>query len=100
MVREDIAKYIERRDGYKSDPDDIMLSNGASEAIKVRPPFNQATPCTVTERLSIELILIYLQSVLLECGTDRSVPHVYEPSVESIHKYVHLINNYENCKET
>jgi alanine transaminase len=31
--REDVAKFIENRDGAPSDPSDIFLTNGASEAI-------------------------------------------------------------------
>lgn len=34
VVREDIAKYIEDRDGQPCDPNDIFLSTGASDAIK------------------------------------------------------------------
>jgi alanine transaminase len=34
-VREDISKFLEERDGYPSDPKDIFLSNGASEAARV-----------------------------------------------------------------
>ena len=33
-VREDIAKYIQERDGYPANPSDIYLSNGASDGIK------------------------------------------------------------------
>jgi alanine transaminase len=33
-VREDIAKYIEERDGHPSNPGDIYLCNGASDGIK------------------------------------------------------------------
>jgi alanine transaminase len=35
VIRQDIANYISARDGVKSDPDNIFLSTGASEAIKV-----------------------------------------------------------------
>jgi alanine transaminase len=34
-VREDIADYIERRDGHPANPNDIYLCNGATEGIKV-----------------------------------------------------------------
>ncbi|VDL38468.1 unnamed protein product [Hymenolepis diminuta] len=34
VVREDIADYIEQRDGIPSNPDDIFLASGASEAVK------------------------------------------------------------------
>ncbi|BFZ10476.1 hypothetical protein BsWGS_13515 [Bradybaena similaris] len=34
VIREDIAKYISERDGYPSDPSHIVLSTGASDAIK------------------------------------------------------------------
>lgn len=33
-IREDIAKYIETRDGYPSNASDIYLCNGASDGIK------------------------------------------------------------------
>lgn len=33
-VREDIAAYIQQRDGYPSDPMNIYLCNGASDGIK------------------------------------------------------------------
>ncbi|XP_058686021.1 alanine aminotransferase 1 isoform X2 [Poecile atricapillus] len=33
MVRENVARYIERRDGVPASPDDIFLSTGASDAI-------------------------------------------------------------------
>ena len=34
VVREDIASYIQQRDGYPSDPSNIYLCNGASDGIK------------------------------------------------------------------
>ncbi|KAK3610284.1 hypothetical protein CHS0354_029746 [Potamilus streckersoni] len=34
VIREDIANYIRQRDGHPSNPDDIFLSTGASDAIK------------------------------------------------------------------
>ncbi|XP_076468677.1 alanine aminotransferase 2-like [Babylonia areolata] len=34
VIREDIASYIKERDGYPSDPSDIVLSTGASDGIK------------------------------------------------------------------
>ena len=37
VIRHDAADYIQRRDGgIPSNPDNIMLSAGASEAIRVR----------------------------------------------------------------
>ena len=33
-IREDIASYIQERDGYPADLNDIYLSNGASDGIK------------------------------------------------------------------
>ena len=33
-IREDVAKYIEERDGYPANPNDIYLCNGASDGIK------------------------------------------------------------------
>ncbi|PVU99548.1 hypothetical protein BB560_005481 [Smittium megazygosporum] len=32
-VRQDVAKFIEHRDGFPSDPSNIQLTNGASEAV-------------------------------------------------------------------
>ena len=33
-IREDVAKYIEQRDGYPANASDIYLCNGASDGIK------------------------------------------------------------------
>ena len=33
-IREDVANYIQQRDGYPSDPLNIYLCNGASDGIK------------------------------------------------------------------
>jgi alanine transaminase len=33
-IREDIANYIQERDGYPANPTDIYLCNGASDGIK------------------------------------------------------------------
>ena len=35
VIREHIARYITERDGHPSDPNDIFLSTGASDSIKV-----------------------------------------------------------------
>ena len=35
IVREAIAKYIERRDGYPSNPSDIYISNGTTDGIPI-----------------------------------------------------------------
>lgn len=35
IIREDVAKYISRRDGYPADPDDIILVNGGATVIQV-----------------------------------------------------------------
>lgn len=35
FVRENVASYIERRDGYPANKDDIFLTNGASSSVKV-----------------------------------------------------------------
>lgn len=35
IIREDIAKYIHERDGYPSNPSDIIMTTGASDGIKV-----------------------------------------------------------------
>ena len=33
-VREEVASFLKRRDGYDSDPNDIFLTNGASEGVR------------------------------------------------------------------
>lgn len=39
VIRQDVARFIERRDGgIPSNPDDVFLSTGASDAIIVRGP--------------------------------------------------------------
>ena len=35
LIREDCARYIEKRDGHPADASNIYLTNGASEAVKV-----------------------------------------------------------------
>lgn len=35
VVRKHVAEYIERRDGIPSDPENVILSGGASESIRV-----------------------------------------------------------------
>lgn len=45
-VRQDIAGYIERRDGgIASDPDNIYLTTGASDGIVVRLHFTYSPMC-------------------------------------------------------
>lgn len=34
MVRKTVAKFIENRDGYPADPEDIFLYNGASPGVQ------------------------------------------------------------------
>lgn len=36
VIRKDIAKFIENRDGYPTDYKDVYLTSGASEGIRVR----------------------------------------------------------------
>ena len=36
LIREDVAKYISRRDGYPADVDDVILTNGGAIGIQVR----------------------------------------------------------------
>ena len=36
LIREDVAKYISRRDGYPADVDDVILTNGGATGIQVR----------------------------------------------------------------
>ena len=35
IIREDVAKYISRRDGYPADHDDVILINGGAMGIQV-----------------------------------------------------------------
>ena len=35
IIREDVAKYISKRDGYPADPDDVILLNGGATGIQV-----------------------------------------------------------------
>ena len=39
FIRNSIAKYIEKRDGYPADANNIFLTNGASSAVKVNDIF-------------------------------------------------------------
>ncbi len=34
VVREEVAEFLEARDGHKADPDNIFLTNGASEGVR------------------------------------------------------------------
>lgn len=36
LIKNDVANFIERRDGYTCDPSDIFMLSGASDGIKVR----------------------------------------------------------------
>ena len=33
-VRDEVARFIEQRDGFAADPEDIFLTNGASEGVR------------------------------------------------------------------
>lgn len=33
-IREEVSRFLEKRDGYPSDPNDIFLTNGASEGVR------------------------------------------------------------------
>lgn len=33
-IRNEVVKFIEKRDGFPSDPEHVFLTNGASSAIK------------------------------------------------------------------
>lgn len=39
IIRKHVAQYIERRDGFPSNPNDIVLCAGASEGIRVKLRF-------------------------------------------------------------
>ena len=36
IIREDVAQFISRRDGYTADPDDVILTGGGAQGIRVR----------------------------------------------------------------
>lgn len=46
LVREEVAAFLHQRDGYASDPDNIILTSGASDAVRfcincvLRPPIS------------------------------------------------------------
>ena len=40
LIREDVAKYISRRDGYPADVDDVILTDGGAIGIKVRDQYS------------------------------------------------------------
>ena len=52
MVREHVAQFITKRDGYTADPDSIFLTSGGATAIKVgnSQPRPQATSRYPSER--------------------------------------------------
>jgi alanine transaminase len=35
FVRENVCKFLKRRDGYGADPNHIVLTNGASEGVRI-----------------------------------------------------------------
>ncbi|KAF2091344.1 PLP-dependent transferase [Saccharata proteae CBS 121410] len=45
-IREEVAKFIERRDGHSADPSNIFLSNGASAGVNALLNIICATPST------------------------------------------------------
>ena len=40
IIREDVARYISRRDGYPADVDDVILINGGAIGIQVRDQYS------------------------------------------------------------
>ena len=40
LIREDVAKYISRRDGYPADVDDVILTHGGAIGIEVRDQYS------------------------------------------------------------
>lgn len=48
MVRKCVADYIERRDGIPSDPENIVVTAGASEGIRVKNIKKLSTKCSTT----------------------------------------------------
>lgn len=36
VIREDVAQFISKRDGYAAYPEDIILTNGGADGIRVR----------------------------------------------------------------
>lgn len=53
-IREDVASYIERRDGgVPADPDNIYLTTGASDGIAVSVELKPKTKPGITYNLSV-----------------------------------------------
>lgn len=48
VVRKCVADYIERRDGIPSDPENIVVTAGASEGIRVKNIKKLSTKCSTT----------------------------------------------------
>ena len=61
LVRQNCAKYIEKRDGYPSSPSDIYLTSGASEAVKVGMNFVV---------LFMHLLKKFFQCFTIPCNTN------------------------------
>ena len=71
-IRQDIANYIQQRDGYPSDPNDIYLCNGASDGIKTVMKLlmnnNLKKPsgivCSIMFELNFQtLVVIFIQMI-------------------------------------
>ena len=75
VIREDIAKYIAERDGQPSSPDDIFLSTGASDSIKVvlslcslynsGPGCSKLTTSLVNETLKFQMLISQIRQYFL-----------------------------------
>lgn len=60
-VRQDVARYIERRDGgIPSSPDNIYLSTGASDAIVV--PLTHLLPVVILQSSAFKAVLLLLRT--------------------------------------
>ena len=65
IVKQHIAQFIEDRDGYKSDPADIFLSTGASEAIRsILALINQPTSKPIGVMIPIPQYPLYSGTIV------------------------------------
>ena len=76
-IRESVAKYIERRDGYSSDPSNIFLSAGASSGVNTLMNVICATPST---GILVPIPQYPLYTATLSVLNARCVPYYLDES--------------------
>ena len=47
IVREDVAQFISKRDGYPADPEDVIITAGGAQGIRVRKRIS-VRMCTIS----------------------------------------------------